>query len=187
MNLPYCATLCQVRSLVGLSQVLDTMLTKPKDRVKQILRCHGLMGLKLLETTPLMKSKLWHQPGFTFMASEFRFNVDDRWTFLFGQVINYLLRGWLKNVESEGSVNLPFLEDSSFEEHGVSRELEFVRTGSKKSVSVRLFSSQISLWSQLSSFLKRHASNIRVVSRWFVRSSLDSRSFNCILYSLFFM
>lgn len=80
------------------------------------------------------------------------------------EVINYLLRGWLKNVESEGLIDLPFLDDSSDEEHGVSRELEFVRTGSTKSVSVRLFGSRNSLWSQISSFLKRHASNIRVVS-----------------------
>ncbi|CAM0910603.1 unnamed protein product [Alopecurus aequalis] len=82
------------------------------------------------------------------------------------EVINYLLRGWLKNVESEGLVDLPFLDDPSYEEHGVSRELEFVRTGSKKSVSVRLFGSEISLWSQIRSFWKRHASiNTRVVSR----------------------
>nr|UZQ20143.1 pheophytinase [Poa pratensis] len=82
------------------------------------------------------------------------------------EVINYLLRGWLKNVESEGLVDLPFLDDPSYEEHGVSRDLEFVRTGSRKSVSVRLFGSEISLWSQISSFWKRYASiNRRVVSR----------------------
>jgi hypothetical protein len=67
-------------------------------------------------------------------------------------------------VESKGLVDLPFLDDPSYEEHGVSRELEFVRTGSTKSVSVRLFGSRNSLWSQIGSFLKRHASNIRVVS-----------------------
>ncbi|KQK17633.1 pheophytinase, chloroplastic isoform X1 [Brachypodium distachyon] len=82
------------------------------------------------------------------------------------EVINYLLRGWLKNVESEGLVDLPFLEDPSFEDQGVSRELEFVRTGSRKSVSVRLFGSKTSLWSQLTSFLKWHASNVtRAMSR----------------------
>lgn len=78
------------------------------------------------------------------------------------EVINYLLRGWLKNVESEGSVGVPFLEEPSYAENGVSRELEFVRGGSKKSVHVRLFGSKISLWSQLRSLLK---SNTRVISR----------------------
>ncbi|XP_062228842.1 pheophytinase, chloroplastic [Phragmites australis] len=81
------------------------------------------------------------------------------------EVINYLLRGWLKNLESEGSINLPFLEEPSYAEHGVSRELEFVREGSRKSVSVRLYGSKISLWSQLSSFLNTNVSNSRVVSR----------------------
>uniref|UniRef100_A0A0E0E1N9 Uncharacterized protein n=1 Tax=Oryza meridionalis TaxID=40149 RepID=A0A0E0E1N9_9ORYZ len=77
-------------------------------------------------------------------------------------VINYLLRGWLKNVESEGSVGVPFLEEPRYAENGVSRELEFVRGGSKKSVHVRLFGSKISLWSQLRSLLK---SNTWVISR----------------------
>ncbi|KAF8651362.1 hypothetical protein HU200_063620 [Digitaria exilis] len=81
------------------------------------------------------------------------------------EVINYLLRGWLKNLESEGSIDLPFLEEPSYAEHGVSKELEFVREGSRKSVSVRLYGSKISLWSQLSSFLNTRASNSRVVSR----------------------
>ncbi|XP_066320881.1 pheophytinase, chloroplastic-like [Miscanthus floridulus] len=81
------------------------------------------------------------------------------------EVINYLLRGWLKNLESEGSIDLPFLEEPSYAEHGVSRELEFVREGSRKSVSVRLYGTKISLWSQLSSFLNTHVPNSRVVLR----------------------
>ncbi|XP_066323167.1 pheophytinase, chloroplastic-like [Miscanthus floridulus] len=81
------------------------------------------------------------------------------------EVINYLLRGWLKNLESEGSIDLPFLEEPSYAEHGVSRELEFVREGSRKSVSVRLYGTKISLWSQISSFLNTHVPNSRVVLR----------------------
>ncbi|KAK3129344.1 hypothetical protein QOZ80_6BG0478090 [Eleusine coracana subsp. coracana] len=81
------------------------------------------------------------------------------------EVINYLLRGWLKNLESDGSVDLPFLEEPSYAEYGVSKELEFVREGSRKSVGVRLYGSKISLWSQLSSFLNTRVSNSRVVSR----------------------
>jgi hypothetical protein len=85
--------------------------------------------------------------------------------FLDHQVVNYLLRGWLKNLESEGSIDLPFLEEPSYAEHGVSRELEFVREGSRKSVSVRLYGTKISLWSQLSSFLNTRVPNSRVVLR----------------------
>uniref|UniRef100_A0A0D9VM02 AB hydrolase-1 domain-containing protein n=1 Tax=Leersia perrieri TaxID=77586 RepID=A0A0D9VM02_9ORYZ len=81
------------------------------------------------------------------------------------EVINYLLRGWLKNVESEDSIEIPFLEDPNYAEDGVSRELEFVREGSKKSVRVRLFGSKISLWGQVSTFLKYGLSNKRVISR----------------------
>ncbi|KAL6900634.1 hypothetical protein ACP4OV_005310 [Aristida adscensionis] len=79
------------------------------------------------------------------------------------EVINYLLRGWLQNLESEGSTDLPFLEEPSYAEHGVSRELEFVREGSRKSVSVRLYGSKISMWGQLTSFLNTHVSKSRVV------------------------
>nr|ACF87407.1 unknown [Zea mays] len=81
------------------------------------------------------------------------------------EVINYLLRGWLKNLESEGSVDLPFLEERSYAERGVSRELEFVREGSRKSVSVRLYGTKISLWSQLSSFLNTRVPKSRIVLR----------------------
>jgi hypothetical protein len=86
-------------------------------------------------------------------------------TFSIPQVINYLLRGWLKNLESEGSIDLPFLEEPSFAEYGVSKELEFFRDRSKKSVGVRLYGSKISLWNQLSSFLYNPVSNSRVISR----------------------
>jgi hypothetical protein len=86
-------------------------------------------------------------------------------TFSIPQVINYLLRGWLKNLESEGSIDLPFLEEPSYAEHGVSKELEFIREGSKKSVGVRLYGSKISLWNQLSSILNSRVSNSRVVPR----------------------
>lgn len=81
------------------------------------------------------------------------------------EVINYLLRGWLRSLESEGLIDMPFLEEPSYAEHGVSRELEFIREGSRKSVSVRLYGFKISLLSQLSSFLDTHVPKSRVVSR----------------------
>jgi hypothetical protein len=97
--------------------------------------------------------------GSLYLSMEIYNNFPDH------QVINYLLRGWLKNLESEGSVDLPFLEERSYAERGVSRELEFVREGSRKSVSVRLYGTKISLWSQLSSFLNTRVPKSRIVLR----------------------
>ncbi|MQL85651.1 hypothetical protein Taro_018188 [Colocasia esculenta] len=72
------------------------------------------------------------------------------------EVVNYLLRGWIKNVESQGSVALPFLEDPDCDQHqhGLSRELEFIKEGSRKSVRVRFVGSKFSMWRLLTSILK---------------------------------
>ena len=69
------------------------------------------------------------------------------------QVVNYLLRGWIKNVESQGRIDLPLLEGSEHLEHGLSKELEFVKDGTRKSVRVNVRGSKLSLWRPLSSFL----------------------------------
>ncbi|XP_073041656.1 pheophytinase, chloroplastic-like [Primulina eburnea] len=54
------------------------------------------------------------------------------------EVVNYLLRGWIKNVESKGSAVLPLLDDlESAGYSNVSKDLEFSRDGSKKSVRVK--------------------------------------------------
>ncbi|XP_073140382.1 pheophytinase, chloroplastic [Henckelia pumila] len=54
------------------------------------------------------------------------------------EVVNYLLRGWIKNVESKGSAVLPLLDDSESAEYdNVTKDLEFSRGGSKKSVRVQ--------------------------------------------------
>ncbi|KAJ3684427.1 hypothetical protein LUZ61_013591 [Rhynchospora tenuis] len=80
------------------------------------------------------------------------------------EVINFLLRGWIKNLESNGSIALPFIEGPEYEELGVSKELEYFREGLQKSVQVRFFGSRFSLWNQMGSFVKSHLANLRVLS-----------------------
>ena len=47
------------------------------------------------------------------------------------QVVNYLLQGWIKNLESQGFVALPLLDDESGR-CDVAKDLEFVLGKSKK-------------------------------------------------------
>lgn len=75
------------------------------------------------------------------------------------EVVNYLLRGWIKNVETEGLVALPLLDDGESIQSSVARDLEFVRDGSRKSVSVRFFGSSFSLWNRITSLIKPHFGN----------------------------
>ncbi|KAG0480415.1 hypothetical protein HPP92_010988 [Vanilla planifolia] len=71
------------------------------------------------------------------------------------EVVNYLLRGWIKNLESEGSISLPLIEDPRLGETSFSRELEYlIEEGTMKSVRVWFFGSKVSLWDQVSFFLE---------------------------------
>lgn len=66
-----------------------------------------------------------------------------------------LFTAWMdKNLESEGSVVLPLLDNPEFVEHDVARDLEFIREGSKLSVRVQFFGSKFSLWNLISSYIK---------------------------------
>ena len=73
--------------------------------------------------------------------------------------MNYLLRGWIKNLETQGSLALPLPDDGESVHYSIARELEFVRDGSKKSVSVRFFGSKFSLWNRISSYIKSRFGN----------------------------
>lgn len=75
------------------------------------------------------------------------------------EVVNYILRGWIKNLETQGSFALPLLDDGESVNYSIARELEFVRDGSKKSVSVRFFGSKFSLWNSISSYIKSRFGN----------------------------
>ncbi|KAL5725030.1 hypothetical protein ACHQM5_008226 [Ranunculus cassubicifolius] len=80
------------------------------------------------------------------------------------EVVNYLLRGWIKTVESQGCVALPLLDESESVEYSTSRELEFVRKGSKKSVEVRIFGSKFTIWNQFSNFIRSRIRNLGIKS-----------------------
>ncbi|XP_065866200.1 pheophytinase, chloroplastic isoform X1 [Euphorbia lathyris] len=70
------------------------------------------------------------------------------------EVVNFLLRGYIKNIESHGSAVLPLLDDTESIQHSISRELEFTRKGSRKSVNVLFFGSKFSIWNQIYSYIK---------------------------------
>lgn len=77
------------------------------------------------------------------------------------QVVNYLLRGWIKNLESEGSVALPLLDDPESMLVGIAKDLEFIREGTKRSVRVRFFGSEVSLLKRMGSFFQSQLGNLR--------------------------
>lgn len=75
------------------------------------------------------------------------------------QVVNFLLREWIRNVESDRSVALPLLDYPENVERDIVRELEFVRQGMKKSVKVQFYGSMTSQWERLGMFLKSRFQN----------------------------
>lgn len=82
------------------------------------------------------------------------------------EVVNYLLRGWIKNLESNGSAPLSLIEEPEFEEYGVYRDLEYVREGGpKKSVRVRFLGSRFSFWNEAVDFLRSNIAKVRINPR----------------------
>ncbi|XP_040992679.1 pheophytinase, chloroplastic-like [Juglans microcarpa x Juglans regia] len=73
------------------------------------------------------------------------------------EVVNYLLRGWIRNIETQGSVALPLLEDGESIQNSIARELEFVRDGSRKAVRVHFFGSRFSVWNRIRSYMSSHS------------------------------
>lgn len=70
------------------------------------------------------------------------------------EVVNFLMRGWIKHLESDGSVLLPLLDDHEYADKEVTTDMEFMRRGSKKSVRVQFHGSKFSFWSWLSAQFK---------------------------------
>lgn len=81
------------------------------------------------------------------------------------EVVNYLLRGWIGNLESKGSVTLPLLDDPENIQYGTTKDLEFVREGSKKSVRVHFYGSRFSLWNRIRSYVKSRFEALEINSR----------------------
>ncbi|KAH1073585.1 hypothetical protein J1N35_025913 [Gossypium stocksii] len=74
------------------------------------------------------------------------------------EVVNYLLRGWIKSLESQGVAALPMLDDMQSENihSSIAKDLEFARQGSNKSVIVRFMGSSFSLWNRMESYFTSH-------------------------------
>ncbi|KAL8496115.1 hypothetical protein ACS0TY_020003 [Phlomoides rotata] len=70
------------------------------------------------------------------------------------EVVNFLLRGWIKNLESGGSSTLPLIDDPENACYGITKDLEFPRRGSRKSVRVQFHGSNYSFWKWLNSHFK---------------------------------
>lgn len=70
------------------------------------------------------------------------------------EVVNFLLRGWIRSVESRGSVTLPLLDSPECAAFDISREVEFIQGGLKKSVNVQFYGSATSQWDRFSFYLK---------------------------------
>ncbi|CAN8299689.1 unnamed protein product [Cochlearia groenlandica] len=64
------------------------------------------------------------------------------------EVVNYLMRGWIKHLESDGFEALPLMEDGEedWEKSSIAREIEFPREGLKKAVNLLLYGSKYSFW-----------------------------------------
>lgn len=80
------------------------------------------------------------------------------------EVVNYLLRGWIKNLESQGFEALPLLDDESGQ-LDVAKDLEFVRDGTKRFVRVRFYGSKSSIWNELTSFLNTQLQDVSMKFR----------------------
>lgn len=83
------------------------------------------------------------------------------------EVVNYLLRGWINSLEFEGKVALPLLDgpDSAENSIALAKDVEFMRDGSKKAVSVRFMGSKFSLWNQIMSQLRSRFGKLEMKSQ----------------------
>lgn len=69
--------------------------------------------------------------------------------------MNFLLRGWIQNLESDGSVMLHLLDDcQGSANYDVTKDLEFTREGSKRSATVQFHVLKFSIWNWLNSRFK---------------------------------
>lgn len=84
------------------------------------------------------------------------------------QVVNYLLRGWIRSLEAEGSISLPLLDDLETPQHSVVQDLEFVREGVKRTVRVRFVELKYQLWNRISSFIESRFREVKLKS-WCMR------------------
>lgn len=65
------------------------------------------------------------------------------------EVVNFLLRGWIGNLESEGFMALPLLDEPDLVQPDHWREMEFMKMGLRRSVQARVVASESSFWYHL--------------------------------------
>ncbi|KAL2511686.1 Pheophytinase [Abeliophyllum distichum] len=70
------------------------------------------------------------------------------------EVVNFLLRGWIQNLESHGNTALPLLDTPESVDDHFAWDLEFIREGSRKSTRVKFHVSKFSTWNRLISRFK---------------------------------
>ncbi|CAH9118318.1 unnamed protein product [Cuscuta europaea] len=69
------------------------------------------------------------------------------------EVVNFLLKGWIRSLESKGSVALPLLDNTECAAFDTSKEVEFIRGGHKKAVNVQFYGSTASPWERFRSYV----------------------------------
>ncbi|CAL1394548.1 unnamed protein product [Linum trigynum] len=79
------------------------------------------------------------------------------------EVVNYLLRGWIKNLESSGSFALPLLDDGQTVQTNTAKRLEFARKGSKKSVTVQFVGSGLTFWEQMKFHITSRLGKLKLI------------------------
>ncbi|KAI4384649.1 hypothetical protein MLD38_002770 [Melastoma candidum] len=78
------------------------------------------------------------------------------------EVVNHLLRGWIKNLESRGSASLPLIDDPQNLDRNIDRDMEFIRGGKKKVVRVRFVGSTALVWERLGSFISSRLGKLKL-------------------------
>lgn len=63
--------------------------------------------------------------------------------------MNFLMRGWIKHLESDGFEALPLLDEAEedWKQFSIGREIEFPREDRKKAVNLWFYGSKYSFWS----------------------------------------
>ncbi|KAL3537568.1 hypothetical protein ACH5RR_000934 [Cinchona calisaya] len=72
------------------------------------------------------------------------------------EVVNFLLRGWIRNIDSQGSVALPLLDNAENFQYDFAKDMEFIREDSRKLARVQFYGSGSSFWNRIISLVKSH-------------------------------
>ncbi|KAK9683040.1 hypothetical protein RND81_10G114100 [Saponaria officinalis] len=82
------------------------------------------------------------------------------------EVVNYLLRGWIGSLESEGNVTFPLLDDAQTVQYDLSKDVEYIKEESKKMVRVRYFGPKFTLWNLIWSQIRTGLRNLSTTPQY---------------------